>query len=405
MKTGCVVFVISILFITGLSVNVLAVSDTTSDNLIPNVDLISASVVTSDKEGSAQTPDTMNIGIKMAPGSHLPGAVIFDFDVDNDTATGGGSIITGIPAGNCGSEPCKTPAGDGFDFYVVLVLRTQGDTSNLSLASGCTGSALTCAERGAATSCNEGTCYELGDPCSMGDSDCYEIEEGGACTGCAGGATGYPLANICGTTGKDCSQRLIKGEYYVGYGSQNSVMVGNIPVRNTFNINNETELCASLNWGLMITQVYTRILRDAPAHHPLFDSTYANDNPPKYQVSVFYDEDFADEDDLFTLPGLNVDIADWMPDTARAADGEYNDFDPCGHNTVGGYGDQNVDANDLSDFLAEFGRSIYCLGCGGSCPNCKEYQLCFAVDEPYSFILPVRWEIGVYMSNFRRRGR
>ena len=138
-------------------------------------------------------------------------------------------------------------------------------------------------------------------------------------------------------------------------------------IRNTFNINNETEICASLNWGLIITQMYTRILRDAPANHPLFDSTYANDNPPKYQVSVFHDENFNDEDDLFTLPGLNVDVSDWMPDTARVVDGEYNDFAPCGHNTAGGYGDVNVDANDVTDFLNEFGRSVF----NKPCPTCK----------------------------------
>ena len=342
--------------------NVLAVNDTVGDNLKTNVDLLSASVVTSDKVAANQTPDTMNIGIKMAPGSHLPAAVIFDFDADNDTATGGGSVITGIPAGNCGSAPCKAPAGDGFDFYVVLVLRNQGDTSNLSLASGCNGSALTCAERGAQVSCNEGTCYALGSPCNIGDLDCYEIEEGGACTGCA---SSYPLANACGFSAKDCSQRLLKSEYYVGYGSQNSVMVGNIPIRNTFNIENEISLCADLNWGLIVTQMYTRLLRDGVSN--IFDPIYATNNPPQFQVAVFYDETFADEDDLFTLPGLNLDVSDWLPDTARAAAGEFNQFAACGHNTAGGYGDLSVAANDVSDFLAEFGRSNFFE----PCPNCK----------------------------------
>jgi hypothetical protein len=146
MKNKAMVFLMSCMLLLGMAGNVLAVNDTVGDNLKTNVDLLSASVVTSDKVAANQTPDTMNIGIKMAPGSHLPAAVIFDFDADNDTATGGGSVITGIPAGNCGSAPCKAPAGDGFDFYVVLVLRNQGDTSNLSLASGCNGAARTCAE-------------------------------------------------------------------------------------------------------------------------------------------------------------------------------------------------------------------------------------------------------------------
>jgi hypothetical protein len=300
----------------------------------------------------------------MAPGSHLPGAVIFDFDVDNDTATGGGSIITGIPAGNCGSEPCKTPAGDGFDFYVVLVLRTQGDTSNLSLASGCSGSRNTCAQRGAPGSCDEGICYQLGSPCDIGDPDCWEILEGGACNNCVPDIISYQLDLICGATGARCDKPLIKGEYYVGFGQQNEVKVGEVLIRNTFNINNEAELCATIPWGLIVTNTFVAI---TDAGKTPFDATYAVNNPPKYQVSLFYDTTFADENDLFTLPGLNVDVNDWLPDTARAADGEYNHNTPCLHNSAGRYGDQNVDANDVADFLNEFGRSHF----NNQCPNCK----------------------------------
>jgi hypothetical protein len=84
-------------------------------------------------------------------------------------------------------------------------------------------------------------------------------------------------------------------------------------------------------------------------------------------VSAFYDEDFADQDDLFTRGPFTLDIADWMPDTARVANGEYNQWAPCGHNTAGGYGDLSVAANDVSDFLAEFGRSNF----NQPCPNCK----------------------------------
>ena len=366
MKNKGMVFVMSCMFLLGIAGNVLAVNDTTGPGQqMGPLDLATASVVTFDKRDLAEIPDFAKIGIKMAPGSHLPGAVIFDFDVDNDTATGGGSVITGIPAGNCGSAPCKTPAGDGFDFYVVLVLRNQGDTSNLSLASGCNGAALTCTTRGATASCNEGTCYELGSPCSIGDLDCYEIEEGGACTGCAGGANAYPLANACGFSAEDCDQRLLKSEYYVGYGSQNSAMIGNIPIRNTYNLENETEICATLNWGLIVTQMYTRILRDTGSAP--FDPTYPTNNPPRFQVAAFYDENFEDGDDLFTLPGLNLDVSDWLPNTDRVAAGEYNQHPPCAHNSWGGYGNVNVDANDVGEFLNEFGRSVF----SRPCPNCK----------------------------------
>ena len=145
-------------------------------------------------------------------------------------------------------------------------------------------------------------------------------------------------------------------------------MIGNILVENTYNINNETEMCTTIPWSNIVTNMYAQILRDTGSAP--FDVLYALNNPPKYQVSVFYDSVFADEDDLFTLPGLNVDVNDWLPDTARVADGEYNPYTACGHNSAGGYGDLGVDANDVSDFLSEFGRA--CFWCAWKCPNCKK---------------------------------
>ena len=162
MKSKAMVFVIGCMFLLGMAGNALAVNDSIGEQL-GTLDLATASVVTYSKPSSLEIPDFAKVGVTMAAGSHLPGAIIFDFDVDNDPATGGGSVITGIPSGNCGG-PCKTPAGDGFDFYMVLVLRTQGDSSNLSLVSGCSGSSLPCVERGAPSACDEGTCYALGSP-------------------------------------------------------------------------------------------------------------------------------------------------------------------------------------------------------------------------------------------------
>ena len=166
----------------GLSGNALAVSDTIGDALVANIDIASSSVVTSNIPAGNTVPNTANLGIKMAAGSSLPGAVIWDIDVDNDTATGGGSIVTGIPSLLCGGAPCKADAGGGFDFFVVLILRNQSDTSTLADCSGCIGSTAQCVTRGASASCNEGTCYALGDPCQIGDADCYEQTI--QCTGC-----------------------------------------------------------------------------------------------------------------------------------------------------------------------------------------------------------------------------
>jgi hypothetical protein len=58
-----------------------------------------------------------------------------------------------------------------------------------------------------------------------------------------------------------------------------------------------------------------------------------------------------------------LDLADWMPDTARATYGEYNQGDAWMHNSAGAYGDQNVAADDVSDFLSEFNRSTFNKPC------------------------------------------
>ena len=74
----------------------------------------------------------------------------------------------------------------------------------------------------------------------------------------------------------------------------------------------------------------------------------------------------APHDHLLRRP-FTLDIADWMPDTARTAYGEYNQGDPCMHNSAGPFGDQNMAADDVSDFLNEFGRSTF----NKPCPACK----------------------------------
>ena len=363
MRTKCFVSVMSLLFLLGLSGNVLAVNDSTGDSLVPNVDILSSSVVTSNVPGDGQTtPDTFNLGIKMNTGSHLPGAVIWDFDADNDTATGGGSIVTGIPSVLCSGAPCKADAGGGFDFFVVLILRSQSDTSTLSDCSNCIGSSATCLTRGAAASCTEGTCYGIGDPCQIGDSDCYEQTT--QCTGCA--PFNYPLVDVCGSSASDCAEGYLKGQYFVGFGQggTSTTYHGNVNLPFLYNMQNEIELCLELPWALLAVDAWVEI-RDSGI------GTVFNldglDLPPKFQVAAYYDEDFADEDDLFTRGPFSLDIADWMPDTARVADGEHNQFDPCAHNSWGGYGNVNVDANDVGDFVQEFGRSVF----SRPCPTCK----------------------------------
>jgi hypothetical protein len=374
MKKNSLLCVLSLILLLGVSGNVLAVSDSTGEALTSGVDILSVSVVTSNTGVSGA--ETANIGIKMAAGSHLPAVILFDFDVDNDTATGGGSIVTGIPTMTCkdgGGLPqtCKADVGGGFDYTLSLVLRGQDDNSSWANCSGCAGGAVQCTTRGAAHDCGaDGTCYELGDSCTTG-SDCYDSAN--RCdTGCPG-IFAFPLSTLCeDAPTPPCGRGYSKGEWSVGFGQNGTIMNGNTNLVMTYSAVNETEICIEIPWGLIKTAAWIAINNAGDSEHLPFDVATANADPPKFQVTAMHNlryngQDFSQPKFPADPPGFYVAIKDWVPDTARVADGEHNDNVPCAHNSYGGYGDLNVDAGDVGDFLSEFGRSMF----KEPCPNCK----------------------------------
>ena len=91
-------------------------------------------------------------------------------------------------------------------------------------------------------------------------------------------------------------------------------------------------------------------------------------NNPRYQVTVWYDTTFDDHDDYMSDGNL-LNLSDFMPDAGGDCNvaGEFNEHDPCLHNSAGGYGDRNVAADDVGAFLAEFGRSSF----NKPCPTCR----------------------------------
>ena len=86
----------------------------------------------------------------------------------------------------------------------------------------------------------------------------------------------------------------------------------------------------------------------------------AKDNPPKYQVSIWYDSVFADKDDLFDA-GLILNLNDYLPnaDCEKAADGAVG-AELCLADTNG---DCKVNLTDLVQIKSEFLRN--------DCPNCQ----------------------------------
>jgi len=129
-----------------------------------------------------------------------------------------------------------------------------------------------------------------------------------------------------------------------------------------YNLNDESDICFTLPWAEMIE----RAIADGAS----FDEAFARDNPPKYQVSVWYDTPFTDEDDFNDAAGTPINLADFLPDTDAGCqvDGEYNRFLPCKMNQEGAYGDVDVDANDVTLFLSEFGRESSLK----RCPGCRD---------------------------------
>jgi len=152
---------------------------------------------------------------------------------------------------------------------------------------------------------------------------------------------------------------LLAGEWYMFLGSGGGALQrGSIYLPSDWNLLNENEFCVALPWA--------SLLQRAQEMGADFNFDYTINNAPSYQVSVWYDTAFEDEDD-FMDGGLIFNLSDFLPNTiGTKARAEYNPYDPCLHN-LGGYGDVNVDANDVSSFLSEFGRTFY----WHKCPNCE----------------------------------
>jgi hypothetical protein len=353
---------LSIFLVLGLTSPVLAVNDTTGDNFVPDVDLVSASVVTSSQTNPANPPEVANIGITMAAGSHLPGLIIFDFDVDNDTATGTvGSLSAPLPtAEGGGTPPYKLGCNEGYDFFVVVALRNQSANSQLALSNGCFGSSTPCIERGdLCTGCAGGAeAYTIGPLCS-GGAGCYNVITS-VQTACNEG-TCYQLNDPC-PADQSCAMGLLRGEWYMATSLLKPPEVrGKNLLPFEYTILNETDICFTLPWAELIER--------AVAAGADLDEVEARNSPPQYQVSVWHDTAFIDEDDFSDEGGSPINLSDFLPNAGGNcnAAGEFNDNDPCFHNSAGPYGDLNVDALDVTDFLAEFGRSVF----SRPCPNCK----------------------------------
>ena len=291
----------------------LAVQDNTGENIGP-VDLLAAQaeIYLRKLNGGPNTQRLLKITVKTTP--NLPGAIIFESDVDNSTGTGGTLSQLGAPVTPC---PCKIVAGT--DIALTIFHRAQGDAS---------GSAW----------CKS---------CSDGNGSCATERKGGEW---------YVLTTVSG-------QPVRALGYLRGYADPTPGVIGGGTVQTSY----------TFPWSAIIAYAHSYLTNiSAPGK---FNFTKSQDSANhKWQVSVWYDANYAtDEDDITTSTGpgpLDVafDVNDWAPD----GDGNLADMLSADDLTYceGNFDqDSDVDGGDAALFKSNFGRS----GFKNPCPDANQY--------------------------------
>jgi len=292
----------------------LAVQDNTGENIGP-VDLLAAqaTIYLRKINGGPATQALLKVTIKTTP--NLPGAMIFEADVDNSTGTGGSMSQLGAPVTPC---PCKTVAG--MDIALTIYHRSQGDSS---------GSAF-CAS------------------CSDGSGPCGTNRKGGEW---------YAMTTLSG-------QPLRALGFLRGYSDPvPSVSSGN-PAQTSY----------TFPWQSIIAYADASLAGQAGRFNNEKAIDYGDFMNSKWQVSIWYDANYAvDEDDITTSTGpgpldLAFDVSDWVPD----GNGNLADMLPADSLTYceGNFDqDSDVDGTDAATFKQNFGRSFF----RRVCPDANAY--------------------------------
>lgn len=299
----------SVVLLLGLhSPSSATISDPTDDNIGP-VDLTLTGAEMYDRGDI----NLLKISIDSSP--HLPGAVIFECDVDNSTGTGGSTSILGVPVSPC---PCKTEPG--FDIVVSIFARRQGDRSASAIAA---------------------TCADTQGPCGRRreSGEWYAITSLG----------GQPVRAI-------------------------GIVRGDLDPTPRAPASGETGDCYTLPWSHIIAYANQHQQETSPGNPKNFNYQAARTNgyaDGKWQVSIWYDEDApsTDKDDVAsgTFPNQIFDINDYAPNTGKADLEMSNgalDFTYCEGNFDG---DLDMDGGDAAKFKANFGRMSFkhpCPPCG-----------------------------------------
>lgn len=299
MKTN-VFFLMSIFIILGFSGQALAVEDPMYDNLGP-VDLLSANAEIYERADGAIR---LKLSVKSSP--HLPGAVMFECDVDDSTSTGGSIGMLGTPVAPC---PCKTISG--MDITIAIFTREQGETSSSAYCSGC-------------------------------------ADYQGACGKKRRTGQWYAMATLNGQPTR--AMGFLHG------------LLDPLPREPD---SGQTEDAYTLPWDQILQYAHEE-LQGHPKRFNYARSLDISNN--KWQVSIWYDSDYSDQDDILSgiMPAWTYDVSDWMPNAGTAGMQEADAMTYCEGNFDN---DQDVDGSDAGLFKSNFGRSEFIDPCPACGPN------------------------------------
>lgn len=387
MKKKCLVCLMSCMVLLGVGVSVHALTDPVGDELVSPYDIAAVSVDLYTYPAAAGIPERAKVSLDMGS-TNLPGLVVIEFDVDNNPGTGGGLSMLGIFA-SC--EACTAPSCTanrlkrqaGIDIAVFIFLRDQSNDAATAFCADCKGPAGNCALRGdPCTGCDQPGCYTVGATCIAGDPDCYVIGNpenercttGGGTADCTLGADScYDMTVPCDDCAISCGDGRRRGEWYItalslgGVGGGGDTDRGRIEMPLPRETDSDNDDCYTLP--------FRRIVEAAKAAGADFDIAAAqNVENIKWQVSAWSDPDFVTtQNDFFGVcePGGTcgvgnpcAEVSDVVPGTGLADSLPGNPDTYCEANTDG---DRDTDAQDVSKFLEDFGRSPFVR----PCPPCN----------------------------------
>jgi len=320
-KISVCVMILYLLLIINAQVSADWADDSPGDQEVPGYDILRAKAeaypVIPD-----QIPENITFSLEMNSGSYLPGIVLFEVDVDNNTATGGLIGLTSL-FNSCEGGTKIKPNTPGFDILILLMLRDQGDDAPTAWCDNCYTPEGQCLLRDQVCDCDQANCYTLGDYCNPGDLNCYLLGE--VCS-----KFGMPCeegGDYCSVMAEDCTAyvpcdmgRRI-GEWYVSPGAagEGGLLVdrGRIDMPLPKGTDTDDNDSYTFPWSRIVQAAYDQL----EGNPKQFNLEAAKDvNNYKFHLSTWVDLDYATtENDHINISGIPCnEVSDVVPNTGKS---------------------------------------------------------------------------------------